>query len=81
MYPNSDKWLEQGGLAQPHADTKTIRLIKSYKDTNYNSMCNIQDSAGNRYAVQIVSRAKNSFIVHNGHSGAIFIWRCSGYIS
>lgn len=77
----SDGWCEQGGFTTQVAGSKTITLLKPYKDTSYSIQTGGQKYASSTslYAGSITSVTKNTFTYYDTYAYGTY-WETKGYI-
>lgn len=84
----SNGWCQQGGFTVPAtADTQTVALLKTFKNTNYSAFTQFvrTTTGGTDYTIIVAqdTKATNSFKIYcsNFGSGNGFMWEASGYIA
>ena len=83
----SDGWCEQGGSATGNGNSgRTVSLLKTYSDTNYNIQAEITNyTSGNQKIVSIGSKTASDFKAYTSTpsdwGSYAFDWCARGYIS
>ena len=83
----SDGWCEQGGSATGNGNSgRTVSLLKTYSDTNYNIQAEITDyTSSSQKIVSIGSKTASDFKAYTSTTGGwgsyAFDWCAGGYIS
>lgn len=83
----SDGWCEQGGSATGSGSSgKTVDLLKTYTDTNYNVKAQIIDyTSGSQKIVSVGSKSTSSFKAFTSTTSSwgsyAFNWTACGYIN
>lgn len=83
----SDGWCEQGGSATGDGKSgRTVSLLKTYSDTNYNIQAEITDyTSSSQKIVSIGSKTASDFKAYtsttSGWGSYAFDWTACGYIN
>lgn len=86
IFPNSDKWIQQGNIYTAGATSGTITLKKTMKNTNYTIVATdatngtSTDTDGVDFT-QLISNVTTTTFRFSNASGRHFFWLVSGYMA